>query len=153
MYTGYSQSEIKIKHKKADVLYYKGDDQLPQLVEFEDGEATLNNLDAGYYMLQFMFQGEVLSQDTLQVKQNLAYATSSYDPMSPARKILEAIDAYLAGRATEQMKKVQIGDKLIEYSSYDELMKWREYFAKIVRKEEGRPSQVKLEKLYYRELI
>lgn len=153
MYTGYSQSTIEIKHRKADALYYKGNNQLPQLVQFEDGVATLNNLDAGYYLLQFMLDGEVLSQDTLEVKQNLAYVTSGYDPISPARKILEAIDAYLAGRATEQMKKVQIGDKLIEYSSYDELMKWREYYAKIVRKEEGRPSQIKLEKFFYRELI
>lgn len=154
MYTGYSNTTIKIKHNKATELYYKGDNQLPQLVMFNDQHiAELNNLDVGYYVLQFMLNGEVLSQDTLEVKQNIAYADQSYSPSSQARQILQAIDDYLAGIASSQQRRVRIGDKQIEYSSYDELMKWRDYYAKLVRKEENKSTSIRLEKIYYRERI
>ena len=74
--------------------------------------------------------------------------TSSQEK-SPNRIALEAITAFIQGRATAQQKRVQIGDKSIEYSSLSELLQWKRYFEQEVRKEEGKPLKIKLEKLYW----
>lgn len=92
----------------------------------------------------FFFQiyghtGEVLEHGTFEVRQNLATAPAGYDPRSEAMKTLEALDAKIAGRAlTIQQTKITVGDRSIEYmNSIDELLKWREHFARIVAEEEG----------------
>ena len=74
--------------------------------------------------------------------------TSSQEK-SPNRIALEAIVAFIQGRATAQQRRVQIGDKSIEYSSLSELLQWKRYFEEEVRKEEGKPLKIKLEKLYW----
>ena len=74
--------------------------------------------------------------------------TSSQEK-SPNRIALEAITAYIQGRATAQQRRVQIGDKAIEYSSLSEVLQWKRYFEEEVRKEEGKPLKIKLEKLYW----
>lgn len=74
--------------------------------------------------------------------------TSSQEK-SPNRIALEAINAFLCGRATSQQREVQIGDKKIIYSSLSELLQWKRYFEQEVRKEEGKPLKIKLEKLYW----
>ena len=74
--------------------------------------------------------------------------TSSQEK-SPNRIALDAINAFLCGRATSQQRRVQIGDKSIEYSSLSELLQWKRYFEEEVRKEEGKPLKIKLEKLYW----
>ena len=74
--------------------------------------------------------------------------TSSQEK-SPNRIALEAINAFICGRATSQQRRVQIGDKSIEYSSLSELLQWKRYFEEEVRKEEGKPLKIKLEKLYW----
>lgn len=74
--------------------------------------------------------------------------TSSQEK-SPNRIALEAITAFIQGRATAQQRKVQIGDKSVEYSSLSELLQWKRYFEEEVRKEEGKPLKIKLEKLYW----
>ena len=74
--------------------------------------------------------------------------TSSQEK-SPNRIALETINAFICGRATSQQRRVQIGDKSIEYSSLSELLQWKRYFEEEVRKEEGKPLKIKLEKLYW----
>lgn len=74
--------------------------------------------------------------------------TSSQEK-SPNRIALEAITAYIQGRATAQQREVQIGDKKIAYSTLSELLQWKQYFEQEVRKEEGKPLKIKLEKLYW----
>jgi hypothetical protein len=49
----------------------------------------------------------------------LKYADADYDPRSKSEIILEAIEAYLGGVASHQQRKVKVGDKEIEYSSFD----------------------------------
>ena len=95
----------------------------------------------------FFFQiygesGEVLGAGTFSVEQNLSTATEGFDPRSEAEKTLEALDAKIAGRAlTIQQSKISIGDRSIEYmNSIDELLKWRDHFARIVATEQGHAS-------------
>lgn len=93
----------------------------------------------------FFFQivdasGNILSEGKFIVRQDLAHAAANYDPRSEAAKTLEALEAKIAGRAlTIQQSKITVGDRSIEYmNSIEELLKWRDYFARIVAKEEGR---------------
>ena len=76
-------------------------------------------------------------------------SNTSSEEKSPNRIALEAITAYIQGRATAQQRRVQIGDKSVEYSSLSELLQWKRYFEEEVRKEEGKPLKIKLEKLYW----
>ena len=74
--------------------------------------------------------------------------TSSQEK-SPNRIALEAITAFIQGRATAQQRRVQIGDKAIEYSSLSELLQWKRYFEEEVRKEEGKRAGIRHEKIYF----
>lgn len=74
--------------------------------------------------------------------------TSSQEK-SPNRIALEAITAFIQGRATSQQRRVQIGDKSIEYSSLSELLQWKRYFEEEVRKEEGKRVNIRHEKIYF----
>ena len=77
-------------------------------------------------------------------------SSSSSGEMSPNRRALEAITAYIQGRATSQQRKVVLGDKSIEYSSLSELLQWKRYFEEEVRKEEHKVANLRHEKIYYR---
>ena len=83
--------------------------------------------------------GNVLAEGEFEVKQDLAHAPANYDPRSEAKKTLEALDAKIAGRAlTITQSRISVDGKSIDYiNSIDELMKWRNYFARLVAKEEG----------------
>ena len=87
--------------------------------------------------------GKVIALLRIEIVQNLATAPDDFDPRSTAEITLDAIDAMLAGRATAQQRRVQLGDKSIEYSTFAELMQWRSHFQKEVRKERGEAAFVK----------
>ena len=74
--------------------------------------------------------------------------TSSLEK-SPNRIALEAITAFIQGRATAQQRRVQIGDKSVEYSTLSELLQWKRYFEEEVRKEEGKRVGIRHEKIYF----
>lgn len=74
---------------------------------------------------------------------------ASSQEKSPNRIALEAITAFIQGRATSQQRKVQIGDKSVEYSSLSELLQWKRYFEEEVRKEEGKRVNIRHEKIYF----
>lgn len=84
--------------------------------------------------------GNVIQTGVFDIRQDLAHAPDDFDPRSQAAITLEALEAKIAGRAlTIQQSKVTIGDRSIDYmNSIDELLKWRDYFARVVAKEEGR---------------
>ena len=74
--------------------------------------------------------------------------TSSQEK-SPNRIALEAITAFIQGRATAQQRRVQIGDNSVEYSTLSELLQWKRYFEEEVRKEEGKRVGIRHEKIYF----
>ena len=76
-------------------------------------------------------------------------SNTSSEEKSPNRIALEAITAYIQGRATAQQRRVQIGDKSIEYSTLSELLQWKRYFEEEVRKEEGKRVNIRHEKIYF----
>ena len=145
MYVVFNHSKLVINHKTADSVAIKGKDSAVMIYQLTDGTVTINTDDfsAGNYWIQFFKADEVIAEDQLQVKQNLKFVTSGYNPQSDAEKILEAINAVLAGRATSGQYHVKVGEKELSYCSFDELMKWRNYYRKEVAKEQGKPSQIR----------
>lgn len=151
-YESYNHSTLTIKSDKADSLAVKGNQTAVQLYDFIDGVAEINTDEyaVGDYLIQFFKGDEVIEQTTLKVKQNLKYVDANYDPRSKAEITLQAIEAYLAGRASSQQKEVSVGDKRIVYSSFDQLIKWRQFYKKEVRKEAGKAPALRFEKLSYK---
>lgn len=154
MYKGYNYSTLIIKDDKADSVAVKGQNSAVKLYSFINGVATIDTADyaVGDYALQFFSGNDVLKTDVLKIEQNLKYADQSFDPTSENKKILQAIKAYLGGVASHQQRKVKVGDKEIEYSSFDQLIKWKNYYQIEVRKQQGKSSGLRFEKLYYRGL-
>lgn len=152
MYECYNYSTFTLKMDEADTVAVKGIKTAVKLYEFKDGVAVIDTseYEAGEYIIQIFRGDDVIEQDSLIVKQNLKYAAPDYDPRSKAQIILDAIEAYLGGRASSQQKQVSVGDKKIIYSSFDQLQKWRDYYKKQVRKQKGKASTLRHEKLYYR---
>ncbi len=152
MYKGYNYSTLIIKDDKADCLAVKGKNTEVKLYSFIDGVAEINTDEytVGDYSLQFFKGNQIFKTDVLKIEQNLKYADDSYDPTSENKKILQAIKAYLGGVASHQQKRVKVGDKEIEYSSFDELIKWKNYYQIQVRKEQGKARALRMQKLYYK---
>ena len=83
--------------------------------------------------------GSVILSGEFEIRQDLANASADFDPRSTAEITLEALEDKIAGRAlTIQQSKISVGDRSIEYmNSIDELLRWRDYFRRIVAKEKG----------------
>lgn len=126
----------------ADTLVLKRVNCPPVVIEALDdsGDFRVDASDfvAGDYHYQTLAGGNVTASGKLTILQNLAHAAEDFDPRSVAEITIDAIDSMLAGRATAQQRKIQVGDKSIEYSSLDELKKWRAFFVNQLRKEQGK---------------
>ena len=124
-------------------MIYKASGAASVVVSVLDGFAAFSILAPGVFFFQFTaVDGAVLSEGKFTVRQDLAHAADTYDPRSDAVKTLEALDAKIAGRAlTIQQSKITVGDRSIEYmNSIEELLKWRDYFARLVAREQGHGS-------------
>ena len=150
----YNYSTVELKNSKADSVAVKGVNTAVKLYNLVQGVVVIDTKDyqVGQYQVQFFKGDDVLEQTVLRVKQNLKYADDSFDPTSENKKILEAIKAYLGGVASHQQRKVKVGDKQIQYSSFDQLIKWKNYYQIEVRKQQGKASNLRFQKLYHRGL-
>lgn len=87
-----------------------------------------NSLTSGFvpgsYTYQVVNEDGIEIQGHLRVKPNLLYADSV---QSYWKTVLDAIDARLAGKASETADSVTVGDKSIKYLSIDELLKLRAF--------------------------
>lgn len=148
----YNFSNVTIKDSKADSVAVKGKNTAVQVYSFNGDCVVIDttDYDVGDYYLQFFSNNQIIKTDVMRVQQNLKYAPDDYDPRSKSEIILEAIEAYLGGVASHQQKRVKVGDKQIEYSSFDELQKWRDFYQKKVKKQHGKKSSIRCEKIIYR---
>lgn len=78
----------------------------------------------GVYRYQLLAEDGVFEEGTLQLKVNLALSPDGADVM-PARRILEAIEAQIAGKATAAQASISVGDKSISYYSLSDLLRLR----------------------------
>lgn len=157
MFQFYTSEKVEIKAVSgSDVLLVKGTttDIKRYVLDGDSFKVDLAEYSAGEYLLQFIQSesNKVLKQDTMKLKQSLVDAPEGFDHRSQAEITLQAINAYLSGVASSQQKRVKVGDKEIEYSSFDQLIKWKSYYEKQVRKQQGRPFKIRCEKLRYKGL-
>lgn len=119
----------------------------------EGGKVRMDtgSLPAGEYVGVWMdAAGGILARLSLTILQNPATADADADLRSPARQALDAINAVLADRAAAPNGRVKVGDKEIEYATFDDLIALRNHYSRLVRKEEGKPATIRHEKIYYR---
>lgn len=74
-------------------------------------------------------------QGEFEVRQNPATATQGYDSRSHARKMLEAIEATLQGKASDDQKAYTIGSRSVDKFTPKELEAWRDYYRREVAAE------------------
>ena len=94
----------------------------------------------GRYMLfGFVSNGterHVVMSGALQVLPNLA-GTDPYDGRSHNRRVFDNIKAVLEGRASKDVMEYQIGGRALKKTPLADLMKFRDYYASLVMREEG----------------
>lgn len=114
------------------------------------GEVQILGMESGVYKVFGFRDQRIVFEDEFQVLQGITDAPEDYDFKSKNEIALEAITAFLQGTANSQQRRVKVGDKEIEYSSFDELIKWKNYFTKEVRKQQKKAVTPKFEKLILR---
>lgn len=148
----YNHQKVEIDAKGAYKVAIKKTGMPVITYTAEDDVITIDTTDflAGeYQIMYFDDKDNIILEDTIKCKQNILFADEDYDGRSANKIALDAIIAFLQGRATAQQRSIKVGDKEIEYSSFDELQKWKNYFTIEVRREEGKVTQVRYEKLKY----
>lgn len=114
------------------------------------GEIQILGMESGIYKVFGFKDQRVVFEDELQVLQGITTASEDFDFRSKNEIALEAIICFLQGKATAQQRRIKVGDKEIEYSSFQQLIKWKNYFQKEVRKEKGKSANPKNEVLKLR---
>lgn len=79
-----------------------------------------------------------LERGQLTVHPNLAAVAGSFDGRSPTRQILDAIEARLLNRATQDQMSLSVAGRSINRISLPDLLTLREAMRKQLAKEEGR---------------
>lgn len=77
-----------------------------------------------------------ISTFTLDVSANPITA-NTLDTRTHARKMFEALEALELGRATKAQKSFSIAGRAIEYLTPEEIIKWKNHYAIILKAEEG----------------
>ncbi len=80
--------------------------------------------------------GEVstIEESTIQL---LPSYTAAVESRTPARQIVDAIDAQLAGSATLTQKRIKVKDREIEHHDRNQLLQLRSYYDSIALREEA----------------
>ena len=93
------------------------------------------NYTAGTYKYQILGDNGVIAYGDLKVLENFDLVDQTVQIKSQNEIILEAIQAQIAGVATQSQQSISVGDKSISYMSLSELLKARDYFYKKVQRE------------------
>ena len=145
----YNWSEVRLPTCGADSLTVKlagASESVRQIETVESGDFVFRTDEwaPGFYVYQLKTAGAVTGTGRFRLLQDLEHAPDGFDPRSTAEITLDAIDAMLAGRATAQQRRVQVGDKSVEYSTISELKQWREYFLEQLAAEQGKGKPKRL---------
>jgi len=113
-----------------------GDDHLVEVAA-----ATTAGYAPGSYNWQayVIKSGERYQVDSgvLEVKPNFAEQTAGYDGRSHVKKVLDALDALIEGKATSDQLAYSIAGRSISKMSPEELIKWRDLYAGRYQREQS----------------
>lgn len=105
----------------------------------EELASTTTQWIPGNYKYQIINDDEIEDEGEFQILQNFYLTDEVSSVKTQNEKLLEAIEAQLAGMATSAQSSMSVGDKSIAYCSIDELFRLREYFKKKVAEEKNDP--------------
>jgi hypothetical protein len=105
--------------------------------------ATANLVSGVYYWQAWVVHGSEKHQvDSGQatVKQGFLTVTTAtiVDQRSKAKKILDAIDDLIAGRAVKDVQQYMIGNRQLMHIPAEQLLSWRKHYAELYAKEQRR---------------
>lgn len=89
-----------------------------------------------YGWVESSAERHTVSSGFVTITGNPATSTAGTDPRSHARKMLDAIEAVLEGRATSDMSSYMIAGRQVVLLSPDALIRWRGHYKSLVRAEE-----------------
>lgn len=72
---------------------------------------------------------------TIIVKPSLATQTAGYDTRSHVKKVLDALDSLIEGKASRDAMQISIAGQTITKMSPEELIKWRSHYARLYQQE------------------
>lgn len=78
-----------------------------------------------------------LQTGSIEVLPDLAVATQGVDTRSRNKRILDAIEALIEGRAASDVEEYSINGRDVRKMSLDSLLRWREYYRDQVRAEDS----------------
>lgn len=149
----YTWTESLSDYKADDgwTLYYKGLNASGkiEMTAAADGSdhtvtilaATSADYAAGIYQVyKYVIKDDekiLISTFNLKVSEN-PLSVESLDTRTQERKMLEALEALELGRADRVQKSFQIAGRAIEYLTPDEIIKWKNYYSRIVNAQEGK---------------
>ena len=104
----------------------------------EEPADVTKNWSVGKFKYQILNDEGVEDAGELEILQNFALMDEDESAKSHWETILEAIEATLAGKATNSQTNISVGDKSIGYMSVSELLELRSFAKEKIAEEKGK---------------
>ena len=104
----------------------------------EEPADVTKNWSVGTFKYQILNDEGVEDAGELEILQNFALMDEDESAKSHWETILEAIEATLAGKATNSQTNISVGDKSIGYMSVSELLELRSFAKEKIAEEKGK---------------
>jgi len=132
---------VKDDHRIEITASAEGTDHLVEEVPTDTAEHT-----AGVYKYQARVtknaESYIVETGTIEVRPNFAAQTMGYDDRSNAKKIVDAIDAVLVNKASQDQQSISIGGRALSRFSWSELVEARKEFHRIYIAEERKAGRL-----------
>ena len=94
--------------------------------------------DAGVFKYQILNDEGIEDEGEIQILQNFSLMDEDESVRSHWEVVLDAVEATLAGKATNSQTNISVGDKSIGYMSVSELLELREFAKEKIAEENGK---------------
>ena len=103
----------------------------------ESADVT-KNWSVGKFKYQILNDEGIEDENDIEILQNFSLMDEDESAKSHWETILEAIEATLAGKATNSQTNISVGDKSIGYMSVSELLELRSFAKEKIAEEKGK---------------
>ena len=103
----------------------------------EPADAT-KNLETGVFKYQILNDEDVEDSGDIEILPNFALMDENESVRGHWEIVLDAVEATLAGKATNSQTNISVGDKSIGYMSVSELLELREFAKEKIAEEKGK---------------
>ena len=104
----------------------------------EESANVTKNWQVGVFKFQILNDEGIEDEGEIQILQNFALMDEDESVRSHWEVVLEAIEATLAGKATQAQTNISVGDKSIGYMSVSELLELRSFAKEKIAEEKGK---------------